>query len=360
MKELNALEGSKYMDVSPETGELQAMQNNENNIELFKSISRLTKELHQAATFDELLRITRNELERVLGFRHTWVYRRNPNDINNLELVSISSESEELNRQKLTKISLDGDKMLEEALSSERAVYVEEASLDPRANQKIVAQMGNRTIINCLITIEEQTLGILGAGSFGNEGINKLSPTDCEYFETVANLVAVSLDRINYKEMSSLDPLTHLNNRRSMLEKANQLQLSSKRHGRRFGVIYIDLNNFKEINDQHGHNVGDLVLLHFAMCLTNSIRQTDIIARIGGDEFVIIFSDITDIDCLNIAKENILNYCSKPMLHNGQKIQCEFSCGYSMYPIDGENIGDLLEVADNRMYQNKKSNTVAC
>ena len=155
------------------------------------------------------------------------------------------------------------------------------------------------------------------------------------------------------------DSLTGLPNRLMLRKKIQEAIEKSKEKQEIFALCFIDLNKFKKVNDEHGHHVGDMLLKHVGVVLTNIIREEDIIARIGGDEFVILFKNLESLEYLTLALKRIEEISKKNPLHYNEDliIELSFSLGVSVYPKDGEDIETLLNSADKKMYKDKKTRT---
>lgn len=159
------------------------------------------------------------------------------------------------------------------------------------------------------------------------------------------------------KNMAHVDTLTLLYNRAYFLERLIQQCQLSKRKEEEFGVIMIDLDGFKEVNDTYGHNAGDQVLEQFSARLKSLTRRTDILARFGGDEFVMIVSPLlNEIGCGQVAEAK-LRCTQDPFLiyHNGKvkPVKIGMSVGYSMFPVDSDDANGLIRCADKAMYMVK-------
>jgi diguanylate cyclase (GGDEF)-like protein len=149
------------------------------------------------------------------------------------------------------------------------------------------------------------------------------------------------------------DDLTSLLNRGSLYERLEvQIDLSA-REGSSMAVLYLDLDGFKEINDQHGHAAGDAVLQSISRRILANVRHTDIAARIGGDEFVVILPRISDRAEANRVGDLIVSAISQSNLFNGRELCVGASLGISLYPVDGTRPDTLLKVADEDMYRVK-------
>lgn len=159
-------------------------------------------------------------------------------------------------------------------------------------------------------------------------------------------------ERINF--MSFYDDLTKLPNRRLFDKKVNNVIKNNKSaQGQMFGIMFLDLDRFKLINDTLGHCIGDLLLKSVGERLQSCISDKDTPARQGGDEFSILVNDISKNEVSLIA-ERILKELSKPYFIEGHEIFITPSIGISLYPFDGENAEELLRKADVSMYQAKK------
>lgn len=149
------------------------------------------------------------------------------------------------------------------------------------------------------------------------------------------------------------DSLTGMGNRHHFFILANQAIKQAIRDKYKLIVIYIDLNDFKVINDQYGHAAGDQVLVHVSKVMLQHIRNTDIAARMGGDEFVLLFNQVVDDLPLFDLIKTINKEISQPILYNNKSINVTASIGLSVFPDDGEDIDKLLEKADTQMFKHK-------
>jgi diguanylate cyclase (GGDEF)-like protein len=122
-------------------------------------------------------------------------------------------------------------------------------------------------------------------------------------------------------------------------------------------LIYLDLNAFKPINDNYGHEAGDLVLNHVAHCLQTSVRSKDVVVRLGGDEFVVLLFR-ANRSATDIVSDRIRSHLQKPVEFQSNLLQVEASIGIACFPQDGETLRDLLHHADQEMYQYKQANRV--
>lgn len=155
-------------------------------------------------------------------------------------------------------------------------------------------------------------------------------------------------DRAHY------DELTQLPNRYLALDRLKHLIEQSKRNKSTFALFYIDLDKFKTINDTKGHVFGDKVLKETASRLSQSIRNIDTIARIGGDEFILLLENTSDIDDISKMAETLIKEVSEPCSIDGEEFQISCSIGIATYPENGTTTGALLLNADTSMYKAKR------
>ena len=160
--------------------------------------------------------------------------------------------------------------------------------------------------------------------------------------------------KLKAEHMAFHDPLTNLLNRRAFLEKIDYLTKLAKRHKQSLAVLFLDLDNFKFVNDSYGHTVGDELLIKVAERLKSSIRETDLIARIGGDEFVIVLTEIIDKKSVEQVGIKLLKSVTQNFLINHHGCTVTASLGIAIYPDDAIDPETLLQYADAAMYEAKK------
>lgn len=155
------------------------------------------------------------------------------------------------------------------------------------------------------------------------------------------------------EKLANYDKLTDLPNRRMFFNRLESAIEDHNKHGSKFALVFLDLDGFKAVNDTYGHVVGDKLLIKVAAMLSVETRKQDIIARIGGDEFVLLFSDLEDRADLRTVIERLNNLFPGPIYVDDVKCQIGFSLGVSICPDDGTSMDTLIKLADDRMYSNK-------
>jgi diguanylate cyclase (GGDEF)-like protein len=173
--------------------------------------------------------------------------------------------------------------------------------------------------------------------------------------EILSQLDDLTCSRAAFEHLARHDPLTELPNRRRCFEQLEQALVSARESGKKMALVFVDLDHFKEMNDQYGHRFGDLVLQAVAKLLTSASDNADCVARLGGDEFVIFFSDVTDPQKIVTLLEKLHQCFQLPLFIDGHRVQIHASMGVSLFPRDGNDIGALIQHADHAMYKAKSA-----
>ena len=155
-------------------------------------------------------------------------------------------------------------------------------------------------------------------------------------------------------ELATRDALTGLFNRRSLAERTEEAIIRAARRKEILAVLFLDLDKFKAVNDTFGHDVGDELLRQIAARIKASVRETDVVARIGGDEFIVLLEGLSsDVDAATLA-EKIVSASLQEFSIGQHRITTSVSIGISMYPKDGSSAQELLKEADLAMYSAKQ------
>lgn len=157
------------------------------------------------------------------------------------------------------------------------------------------------------------------------------------------------------RRQAYFDDLTALPNRALFRDRLEQEMRRVHRSGEKLALLFIDLDDFKLVNDTLGHDIGDRLLAEAAQRISDCVREADTVARFAGDEFTVIVSDISHIDDSERVATSILSKLSSPYIFDGEHVHISASIGITIYPSDAESIEDLCRNADQAMYEAKKA-----
>lgn len=167
-----------------------------------------------------------------------------------------------------------------------------------------------------------------------------------------AQTAAGALDEAS--RSAGLDPLTGLPNRALLLDRLAIAISNAKRHGNRVALLFLDLNDFKAINDTFGHATGDVALELVADCLASLVRESDTVSRHGGDEFLIVLAEVAQSADAGLIAEKVNVALGAYQRIDNQAVRLSASIGISIYPDDGKDAKTLIDRADAAMYRAKK------
>ena len=154
---------------------------------------------------------------------------------------------------------------------------------------------------------------------------------------------------------ANYDGLTHLPNRAYFNTTLEQLVVKAQDTKTKFGLLFLDLDGFKAVNDTLGHQAGDELLRNVSARLMSAVREGDIVSRLGGDEFVVLLADVTEKELIEGVSQRIIKEVSRPYWINSNDVEISTSIGISRYPLDGKTSTELVERADQALYVSKHS-----
>ncbi len=233
-----------------------------------------------------------------------------------------------------------------------------EALLPERSQKKIYQQIVGLLNDNSTKVLLDNNL--MGLQLDGSEFPTLMSfiPIKIENESTILLLVRDRSEILKLKsiikEVGEYDPLTNLLNRTTIQKEMDKLIKLATRYNYNFSIMFIDIDNFKAINDLYGHSAGDNVLKNFATRMRELVRDTDLVARLGGDEFILVQQRVNDFKEIALLGERVINAFAQPFYYEKQKIYCALSIGVAVYPSAGSSTEELIEHSDQAMYEAKK------
>lgn len=170
------------------------------------------------------------------------------------------------------------------------------------------------------------------------------------YMAVFHDISEIKMQEDQIRFLAYHDPLTSLPNRTLLMDRVEVAIMHARRQNSRLAILFIDLDNFKNVNDSLGHALGDTMLVEFVSRVREVVRDSDTLARLGGDEFVIMAEDITSETSVVVLAERIMSCLNKPFDLEGREFYATASMGITLFPADGETPGELIKNADLAMY----------
>jgi diguanylate cyclase (GGDEF)-like protein len=218
--------------------------------------------------------------------------------------------------------------------------------------------MGARTLILVPLTAGGRTIGIVELIAMNAPRV--LEAAELQTVDAMATLGATGLEKVRLLEQlrsaADMDLVTGVHNHRYLQERLRQEVARSARSHSPFGVLMLDLDNFKPVNDRHGHSDGDRVLHNIGAAIKDHVRTSDVVARYGGDEFVVLMPDTPVEHAELVAQRVVAGVLERGhVLSDGSEVSVGISAGLAVYPAHGRTSAMLLQAADAAMYAAKRS-----
>ncbi|MDP2945226.1 MAG: sensor domain-containing diguanylate cyclase, partial [Atribacterota bacterium] len=214
-----------------------------------------------------------------------------------------------------------------------------------------------QTWLGVPLRVENKIIGSMVLQSYTDPDL--YSKKDIKLMEFVSQQIATAIERKQAEEklkfLSLYDPLTKLPNRVLFYDRMRQEIAYAKREQKKFALMFLDLDNFKKVNDKFGHDIGDQLLQEVAKKFNELLREADTICRLGGDEFIILLPRLRQPreNAVDVARK-IFHSLDEPFLIKDNQIEVNTSIGIALYPDDGEKEEVLIKNADKAMYKAKK------
>ncbi|MDI6699645.1 MAG: sensor domain-containing diguanylate cyclase [bacterium] len=326
------------------------------NAKLFSKMEQLIKKLEKVSTISALMN-SHIQLENLLSHFVQATKENFPNyntsiilynQFNELEIKTYSGYTDKY-IERINEMLKMGEGIVGWVAEHKTPVHVKDTRSDPRFVGRLDVSMSEIAIPL------ETSSGMIGILDIESEGVNSLDENDFRIVSILASHLSISIDNtFKYEEtkrIANTDPLTDMYNYRFFIEKLKEELERSKKLSIPLSILMLDIDYFKEINDNYGHMIGDLVIRDLAQLLLNTVRKGDIVTRYGGDEFFIILPGTGKQFTHSIA-EKINKLVKKTNFTNGIKITV--SVGTVTYPDDGDSVETLLKWVDDALYDAKR------
>ncbi|MCK4870712.1 MAG: diguanylate cyclase, partial [Gammaproteobacteria bacterium] len=330
-------------------------------INLEKTVNNIAKTISQVQlhNINEHITAALGTMGKTLNFDRAYVFMFSPDKkymSNTHEWCAPNIEPQINNLQNL--INADFNKFIHAINSDELLDVRNVADLpDDWGNEK---QLFENQDIKSLIAMPIRYRGALVGFSGFDVVQSKPSWTsnDTATLNTFNEILAATLERQRFEERldyaTNYDQLTKLPNRLKFETTAQKTLNNSKTNNRNFALLYIDIDNFKEINSTHGHYTGDLVLQKIAHRLKDNISNKNFVGRLRSDKFIVIANNLNNQNEATIIAQNILDHIKPAFQINNEQLKITTSIGIAYYPKDGSDIASLLKQADKAMYNAKR------
>jgi diguanylate cyclase (GGDEF)-like protein len=235
-------------------------------------------------------------------------------------------------------------------------IQAETAGMSPDAVALRV--IGGKTLVCLPLIASGRTTGIVELVAFSEP--RKPDESDMHAAEVMASLAAAGLEKVRLLEQlrsaADIDLVTGVHNHRYLQERLRQEVARSARSHNPLAVLMLDLDKFKPVNDRHGHADGDKVLATIAAVINDHVRSTDVVARYGGDEFVVLMPD-TPLDHADMVARRVVSGVLQRthQMSDGSIVKVGISAGLAVYPTDGRTPAQLLQASDAAMYAAKRT-----
>jgi diguanylate cyclase (GGDEF)-like protein len=351
-REIRALE--KIEALLDHGRELEAENRNlRDKVEELRTFWTLSKALSATLNLDELFRQTLHLIGRSVH-GDTYALMRLEEDGTRLEVKAAFGAPEE----QLRGLSLRlGEGISGLVAQTGQPVLVPDVSAEPRFLERMSLQGHGSFICVPLRVKKGEVIGVLNAHKPEPPAF---TPNDLDLFQAVANEVAMALENAQLyqrtKDLSARDDLTGLFNRRHFFETLEKEAQRARRYRRVFSLLMLDLDHFKHYNDTHGHLKGDEVLKEVAHLLQGNVRGADVVARFGGEEFVMVLPEITKQGGMLAAEKIRAAMEQHPFFGRDRQPggRMTATIGVATYPEDSENSLELVDLADQAMYLGKQ------
>ncbi len=245
-----------------------------------------------------------------------------------------------------------------EQIGRSRSVCIRDASHLPsqaERERELFARHGVRSLLSVPIKVEGEIVGFFGIDSIRHT--HQWDDAHGKMLGIIANVLATGFIKLNADReiefMAYYDHLTRLPHRTLFTDRTRQAVALAQRTEKLIGVMFIDLDSFKAVNDTLGHKSGDELLREVARAFTSRLRASDTVARFGGDEFLIMINNISEARDLETVAGSVMSIFKKPFRLEGKDFYVTASAGLAVYPVDGEDVDTLVKNADIAMYRAK-------
>lgn len=242
------------------------------------------------------------------------------------------------------------------------ALISDDCDSDPRVNREACSKIGLHSMVVVPLEYNDYAIGVLKvvsskAGAFNAQDTHTLELLSELIAATMSHATAYQSETKRAAELfhrATHDSLTGLANRALFYDRARKAMAMAQREKNNLGVVIVDMDGLKVINDTNGHQAGDAVLRELGVRLLKTTRTSDTVARLGGDEFGVLLAKVENRDAAEISRKRLITAIDAPFQFEGKEIPLNASLGIALFPDDGDMLETLLSIADQAMYNAKR------
>ncbi|MYN44845.1 diguanylate cyclase [Pseudoduganella sp. FT93W] len=243
-------------------------------------------------------------------------------------------------------------------VTSNQSLVCHDALTDARVDKRACQAVGLRSMVVVPLSHGSQAVGVLKViatepGRFDARAIAILQLMSGVIAAAMYHASKYDIDQLYHQ--ATHDAMTNLPNRAHYFDRLRSTLALAERQRHKVGILGVDMDGLKFINDTYGHRAGDAAIREIGQRLRQEVRQADLVARIGGDEFMVLLTDIGDQQQIEAKVEHLVQQACRSYHFEGNALPLSVSIGSAIYPDDGHHIETLTELADQAMYQRKKS-----
>ena len=327
----------------------------------------VTRVLAEAENLDEVVPTIIETICRSMGWHYGALYRHHPDegifrceDTWGIDADPIHEFIASVSRRTVA-VADGGQGIVRCTFALGKPVWISDIAKDETLRRKaLVIKAGLHGAFAFPLSAGKEVLGIL---EFFHADVLEPDAMLLETAESIGSQIGQFIVRRKAeaeKHLAMHDALTGLPSRLLFMERLEHAVVQAHRHGRRLAVIFVDLDRFKSVNDTLGHEAGDMLLREVACRLKIRLREGDTVARMGGDEFVMVLEEIANTEDALLIGETLIPELGRPYPVSGQEVTVTASVGVSTYPADGLDANTLVRHADAAMYAAKAKGRNAC